>query len=1217
MKTAYLLSLLASQLMFLCSSIFCGQKMDKSCNTAMYKSELYASENYIDSELCLFTSIDQVSLSNTQSCNNNGTDADESDDYITTSVFVLFGTGIPTTGTLDLSGDVLNPLSVDVQSIQDQTFYFFENVQIPVDYCEKNINVKFSEESLPFFFTTPKFAPCSNNVTLVEQPCDILDGYSTKTLLVNFHVMQYSEAEPKNFSNTCEDLHYLSRLIYSANAETWDNAGLQEWCDGDPLGIETAMCDTKIHLELNLIQFHQDMDAWDNYGLPQKARYTPLANFIKDGNGQLKPEYENAINVFYVEGGCGNDLKPGGCGAGFALGLDDDSGLFVVMNGQYSSWQAQVQNDPDAYPDVEASSGLLNHEIGHYLTLDHIWLNNAATKNCPNCQSLDWEAGSNMMMGYTYNKRYITAEELNTIHDELETEPHYQIINDPSHCSDTHIYDNLTIPIDEAIRYCGDVYIENGATVTVKGSILMQHSTSENSGDLDYPDNAYSYIHVMPGGKLIVDGGLIMTDRGWKFGGVRIYGDGEIEMKGVNLGNDEWKRAKLHGAHTGIYKTESSSVALGTVKIDRALFSECKTGIFLNNTVQCADFNSSVLRAEFSGLDSDRGVRLRRSEGVVISMCEFKGQKKNGIWIKDSEMVFVWSNLFENIVKSPGLFASGVYMKNSRAHITNGNHFRLCSRGVDIDNDNCPFDGSTIAGGDGSYNIFDTSDEGIYVRTNVSNTPLNIWQNVFSGGIVGIKLENKSTFKISNNHFYNDWTGIWSISTNTGGFNRENFIVENRFNTDSPHTSVYGIKADGNNRKLQIKLNCFETSNTDIIISAPGIAGEQGSSTESAANCFTQNGVTAIDNNGWGLVYYEPISAVTTNCSRPEIVNNVTIAEGTWVDVASCTNAFNDPDPQDEFCDCDYIFLADKSSSIDDTEKEVIDCSITETMHELDSLCQDSCKTRFAFGSFSDTDDDMTIDDRFDCNKSEAETEDSNGKTNLASGLGGIIKWLNEDIELDEDSENDFNSECLKIILYTDSECQDFNDFYGMDGVRYSVLDLINILQSDFGAEVTIIHFENVDEDGLSTNNLDGCKYSELISADSTAIIESEVECESLLTALSDPEDEEVEERSRKTRHLDNGLEAIFEDKNKDVTAFTVYPNPFKEILNVEFEESGTYQIEITNSMSQHVYNKVVEANSNSISIESSGWPAGIYYIKCMNSIKQHDFSLKKVILVD
>lgn len=114
-------------------------------------------------------------------------------------------------------------------------------------------------------------------------------------------------------------------------------------------------------------------------------------------------------------------------------------------------------------------------------------------------------------------------------------------------------------------------------------------------------------------------------------------------------------------------------------------------------------------------------------------------------------------------------------------------------------------------------------------------------------------------------------------------------------------------------------------------------------------------------------------------------------------------------------CECDYMFMVDESGSVRPDEWEEMNCSITNMMNELDSICMDSCDTRFSMIQWAWSNS-QTLTSNFDCSPFEFERAFSGG-TDVAAALQFLLTLLGDETLMP-------NEECFKILLFTDAPCQ-------------------------------------------------------------------------------------------------------------------------------------------------------------------------------------------------
>jgi len=110
---------------------------------------------------CNITDVDTMNVS---ACNDNGTPKDDSDDIFTADVVVTFENA-PTTGTLDITGDVSSATTIPVSSLPSSAgvsaMYTFIGVEMAADGTMKTLQASFSAESCPLSNTVMAPSSCA------------------------------------------------------------------------------------------------------------------------------------------------------------------------------------------------------------------------------------------------------------------------------------------------------------------------------------------------------------------------------------------------------------------------------------------------------------------------------------------------------------------------------------------------------------------------------------------------------------------------------------------------------------------------------------------------------------------------------------------------------------------------------------------------------------------------------------------------------------------------------------------------------------------------------------------------------------------------------------------------------------------------------------------------------------------------------------------------
>lgn len=1028
-------------------------------------------------------------------------------------------------------------------------------------------------------------------------------------LNVCFHSM---EGNYPNFSDQNPDHEqYLLSLIYAANNESFNNPGYPETCgvaceENPPFIVnETGnyMSSTGIELQFGNFQSYSDPQAQVNYGNSIFASGQLMQNFIT-GN----PEYENCLNVFLLNGAtCDGGTVDGYCGVGH--------GSHIVLNGQFDFYLESLQESNGESTQSWNGTMLLVHEIGHTLGLGHIW--NDSDINDNGCTATDWvpnqndpnlpleevqltecwTGGSNNAMSYCAIKRYFTDDQIARMNTTLASPPQSNFL-DCTPCGDWVVSTNYTIEANETVNACGDVYIQDGVTLTIKGTLVMPHN--QNGA------NIINEIIVEDGGTLIVDGGLIIGTPLNFFEGIKMRSNSSVSL--IN-------NATIYGARIGISKPEFQSVSNKTLYVNEAHFVNCFIGISMDANIPCQD-NSFIYKTTFTGNDEHkRGIMLHNiiaETTFILNECTFSGYPDVGIRLSKSSLHGIVGNKFNNIDNG------GIYSENSYFRI-HGSTFESMPTGIRINNSNTNFQGPFIGAGDPNLpNRFLTSEVGILVNQSNTDFPLYIQTNYFKSSLngVGIRFNGTSSFGISRNIFENLNTAVeihdsgitQSVSTNNIN---DNYFTEVSWN---------GIVCNGNNPLVEIKENCFNSLTADITITGQtGIMPNQGSSMVSAGNCFSNYPNTfAINNMSDTNINYYGLN--DGSCYEPLYNEGVTVISSALGNVPNCDQPpFFDEGPthdvtEDE-CNCDYFFLTDLSTSIDEQEQEMIDCTIDQFISEIDSICETNCDTRFASGSFTSGPNSLHIDNEFDCDSLYSETPDRTGRKNLASGIYGLWQWLEDGAGEDEH----YDPECLKVIIHSDAECKDFSSAFGIDGEKWTLFDLIDSLEINFGAEISITHYPNYDSAEEQTNSVIDCSSLDNIISDSTGVFkESDSDCfeVELGSDYRDQNDNMRKVKNQEYRKINPNIKTSFYEKqtfSKMKESMHVFPNPFNSELNIELERSSDYEIVITNTLSKTILLDRIIAD-NVLKINTSHWKTGIYFVQCYD-IQTNNTWIKKVIM--
>lgn len=83
---------------------------------------------------------------------------------------------------------------------------------------------------------------------------------------------------------------------------------------------------------------------------------------------------------------------------------------------------------------------------------------------------------------------------------------------------------------------------------------------------------------------------------------------------------------------------------------------------------------------------------------------------------------------------------------------------------------------------------------------------------------------------------------------------------------------------------------------------------------------------------------------------------------------------------------------------------------------------------------------------------------------------------------------------------------------------------------------------------------------------------------------------------NRHTIVCESGFQKTVVEKNNELS-FKLFPNPVKDVLDIEFETSQTGIVRIFDAKGTLIYNLYIE-NQDRIEIKSAEFPAGIYVLQ-------------------
>ncbi|MCB0691912.1 MAG: T9SS type A sorting domain-containing protein [Saprospiraceae bacterium] len=681
---------------------------------------------------------------------------------------------------------------------------------------------------------------------------------------VNVHIMQFSEDEPGNFTNSTTDIALLQNLINNeANDEVLGRSGIAEQCEG----IDTnapLMVDSKIRFVLNNIYFHVDPVGYSNDGsYYNKYCYN---NYVANN-----PDISKDMNIFF----CVIDNTTVG---GYGPGYYGESSNYIMMINKF-----QVLQSGGSGNNTWDLARSVVHEFGHCMGLLHSCLSSQQQLFNYEClPPCGWApTSSNHNMSYNNTRTYMSPLQFAHMRRLLLTSWREKLLVTPIQSyKDFNLTTDYSIDENKQVHYLGNIIVKQGATLTVKGILKM------------YKDKK---IIVERGANLIVDGGLITScDDPWQ--GIVVEGDASSNSQ-VNAGKVELMNgAVIENANVGVsmYPTHiawpnTPAYYGGLVTANNATFRNGNKAVeFMKYGVGYTPDQSSFIDCTFENM-SKSAITIWADNGIEFDNCSFTNIAENGIGAYDSEVL-----------------------------VHNGCEFISNDIGVNLYNTFPNLVSSSIGFESDDSNEFACTTNGVYALATAGIETLELQNNTIYGGSEGVKFSGISLFDVRNNDIVGSDIGVDLLST--GEWNsdvRSNQISSSRIGSEATYT----------NKFVEYLNNCFQySSSTDILVNAGEIHVKQGDESKAASNCFSQGGIPEIDNTGNPLIYYfvkddEPLSSCEypSNSLNIEIKNNSTGKYSDGCGTGNVQNVINST----SICGGPYKNKAELLQAIQDLEADI------------------------------------------------------------------------------------------------------------------------------------------------------------------------------------------------------------------------------------------------------------------------------------------------------
>jgi|GEM_PF-3119649 len=588
------------------------------------------------------------------------------------------------------------------------------------------------------------------------------------------------------------------------------------------------------------VHFINNTEAWDYYNVGRDliesndyGKYAFCPNKLQENWPALYEEvdhfyksHKNEINIFFVENGDHMDFLENaieneangieltepwqapvfvdifsGCSK-FADQYDDEENQFIIMAGQYSEYLKRF-HFRDVYTTPEGLSSAdefrwdfprtLNHEVGH--TIMDQW----HVCDCPK----DLMSGGGLC-NYAI-RNYLPYDRLSKLHNVLASTNLHKFVLCESITGNNGVAETIgDVTIFRPMNFYNDVIVNDGHTVTLKSDTYLSE---------------FAEIIVKPGGRLIIDGGVLTSltadcgmDR-WK--GITVISDtdGIIEPGLVELKNG----AIIENARIAI-RTHNDMVRGGQVVVDDAIIRNCWKGIEFAGF----EYDTPPIVNNLLVEDCFYGITINEVEGVVFTDIKMKNIESRGMIVSNCELNLIGTS-------------------------QNSSYFDNCNKAIRHVFSHDPVSPSSIEG----VNFRNNTDKAIHVNGNDPMTfSNNIYRNIFDDNTIGIDLQFANSYNINGNIFIEN--GVSSFESNSNSL--INFY---EFNTHL--SNGWGLVGMTNNDQLKFKYNCFENSTFGDVVGNGNFSKAQGGPTFAASNCFSGNGAfdfLYFGNNN--LVYYTP-----------------------------------------------------------------------------------------------------------------------------------------------------------------------------------------------------------------------------------------------------------------------------------------------------------------------------------------------------------------------
>lgn len=347
-----------------------------------------------------------------------------------------------------------------------------------------------------------KYPSCRDPMDYVPYPED-LDFFETRYIRLNFHIMNNEKGDQNFKEGTGEAEDYIPKLVENANMRLRENFKMNL-----PVGNDTPQLVPQYQYVIQNqedddgIYYHYDDDLYYylNHGRDKN-------NYDSKVVRKYAVDSENILNIFLVphhpDSIASKTYKQKD--AGIALGTDAKLG---------AEWQ-----NPKRYWKYAT---LLNHEVGHVMSLRHAWISRDGCddtpihKNCfsntgrPPCDGVV----SNNLMDYNASQMAITPCQIGKIHkvmSDINSKQRKLVVEDwCDYIKDRPIYIARNIEWNGSKDLNRDLIIKAGSSLTINCRLSMARGAK---------------IQVEPGGVLNLNNAVLHNACGELWSGIEIISD--------------------------------------------------------------------------------------------------------------------------------------------------------------------------------------------------------------------------------------------------------------------------------------------------------------------------------------------------------------------------------------------------------------------------------------------------------------------------------------------------------------------------------------------------------------------------------------------------------------------------------------------------------------------------------------------------------------------